>query len=64
MEKVKNYPKCVNDALQLIRTNYTRISKPELARLAIENILYYEFIAEKNLWVKVSLRLVYFFIQG
>jgi hypothetical protein len=49
----KKYPECANEALNVIRTNYRRVSRQELIHLSYEFIFLYEKQAN-NLWNKVS----------
>ena len=50
----KKFPDCANEALLLIRAHYKRVSKQELVHLAYEFILFYEFKADQNTWLKVT----------
>lgn len=50
----KKYPDCANEALNLIRSNYTRVSRQELIHLSYEFIFFYEFKKEQNAWIKVN----------
>lgn len=50
----KKYPECANEALSVIRSNYTRVSRQELIHLSYEFIFFYEFKKEQNTWIKVN----------
>ena len=49
----KKYPECAVEALQLIRSNYNRVSKQEFTRLAYEFVFFFEFKPETKTWIKV-----------
>jgi len=55
----KKYPECANEALNVIRTNYRRVSRQELVHLSYEFIFLYEKQAN-NIWIKVVINFFIF----
>ena len=56
--KNKIFPNCASEALSIIRSNYSRIGKKELAHLANEFIFFNEYNIDQKIWIKVTSSLI------
>jgi hypothetical protein len=60
--KDKIFPQCANEALAIIRSNFTRFGRKELGQLANEYIFFNEYNPDQNIWIKVGFFLLMYMV--
>ena len=50
--KEKTFPHCAGEAFLIIRSNYNRVNKQELAHLAYQYIFNYEYNPDQMTWIR------------